>query len=101
MDAGEAGGRDSRSAVHPSGEGSGASGPSSSSARCGAIRSSRCANCGVMLVGPWCAACGQRVRDLDRPFRVLAGEFVENVLSFDGRAVRTLGQILLRPGELS
>ncbi len=60
-----------------------------------------CRNCGATLVGPWCAQCGQRARDLDRPFLSLAGEFLENVLSFDGRAARTLGLLLFRPGELS
>ena len=52
-------------------------------------------------MGPWCAQCGQQVRDLDRPFLSLIGEFLENVLSFDGRAARTLGLLLFRPGELT
>ncbi len=60
-----------------------------------------CRNCGAPLAGPWCAQCGQRLRDLDRPFLALVGEFLENVLSFDGRAARTLRLLLFRPGELT
>ncbi len=60
-----------------------------------------CRNCGAPLTGPWCAQCGQRLRDLDRPFLALLSEFLENVLSFDGRAARTLRLLLFRPGELT
>jgi len=60
-----------------------------------------CRNCGALLTGPWCAQCGQRLRDLDRPFLALLGEVLENVLSFDGRAARSLRLLLFQPGELT
>ncbi len=41
------------------------------------------------LVGPWCVRCGQRARDLARPFFMLIGDFFENALAFDGRSART------------
>ncbi len=61
----------------------------------------RCRNCGAVLGGPWCAQCGQRARDLERPVRALVAEFVENVLSLDGRAARTVDLLFFHPGALT
>jgi len=62
---------------------------------------STCRNCGTPLHGPYCAACGQRVLDLDRPLRDLAGEWASSVAAFDSRLVRTLWPLVRRPGFLT
>ena len=61
---------------------------------------SACANCGEGLHGEFCAHCGQRVRDLRRPLRELAGEALDDLLHLDARAFRTIGPLLLKPGEV-
>ena len=60
-----------------------------------------CPNCSAELHGPFCASCGQRQLDLDRPFRELAGEAMDAFLSFDSRILRTMGLLLSKPGLLS
>lgn len=60
-----------------------------------------CPNCSAALSGPFCASCGQRQVDLDRPFRDLAGEAMESFLSFDARILRTLWPLIRRPGQLT
>jgi hypothetical protein len=60
-----------------------------------------CPNCSAPLDGPYCATCGQRQIDLDRPFRDIAGEAMESFLSFDARILRTLWPLIRRPGLLT
>lgn len=60
-----------------------------------------CPNCEAPLGGPFCAVCGQRQVDLDRPFRDLASEAMESFLSFDTRILRTLWPLIRRPGLLT
>jgi len=62
---------------------------------------SACRNCGAPLVGPYCAACGQRVLDLERPLRDLLGEWASSVAAFDSRLLRTLWPLVRRPGFLT
>lgn len=62
---------------------------------------SACANCGEGLHGEFCAHCGQRDRDLQRPFRALAGEALDDLLHLDARALRTIAPLLLKPGEVT
>ncbi len=62
---------------------------------------STCRNCGTPLHGPYCAACGQRVLDLDRPLRDLLGEWASSVAAFDSRLLRTLWPLVCRPGFLT
>ncbi len=61
----------------------------------------RCGNCGAALQGLHCHACGQPARGLVRHFRSVLGDFVDTVFNVDGRLLRTLGPLLLRPGFLS
>lgn len=61
----------------------------------------RCANCAAVLHGDFCAHCGQRDADLRRPIRVFVAEFLDNALSFDSRALRTLLLLFGKPGRLS
>lgn len=61
-----------------------------------------CANCGAVLAGNWCHACGQRrVRREDRRFGHLLGQFVEAMTSLDSRFWLSLRTLLLAPGRLS
>jgi hypothetical protein len=61
----------------------------------------RCANCAHVLAGPFCAACGQEARNLHRPFYALVGEAIGDVFDVDARWARTLGPLLLAPGEVT
>lgn len=60
-----------------------------------------CRNCGMPLQGPYCAHCGQRDTDLERPLRELVGEWLAGVAAFDNRLLATLWRLLLRPGLLT
>lgn len=61
----------------------------------------RCPNCSAELDGPYCASCGQRQLDLDRPFREITSEAMDAFLSFDARILRTLWPLIARPGFLT
>jgi hypothetical protein len=65
------------------------------------IVGSRCANCDGVLTGPFCAHCGQAVRDLHRPLRSLLSDAFEDVFSLDTRLVRTLRPLLFKPGQVT
>jgi len=57
----------------------------------------RCANCGAALAGPYCALCGQRARELDST-AALVREALDEIFTLEGRPVRTLRCLLLKPG---
>jgi hypothetical protein len=61
----------------------------------------RCANCDQPLSGPFCSACGQEARDLHRPIHVLIGESLGDIFDVDHRLARTVGPLLLKPGEVT
>jgi hypothetical protein len=60
-----------------------------------------CANCGAVLHGPFCAACGQAVRPLDPPVRQFAKEFAQELLDVDNRVLRSLRHLVFSPGFLT
>ena len=60
-----------------------------------------CANCGAVLHGRFCAACGQEVKPLDPPVRYFAREFAEELFDVDGRLLRSLRRLLFSPGFLT
>jgi len=60
-----------------------------------------CRNCGEVLHGPHCHACGQPVKGLMRPLGSVLGDLLDSVFDFDARIVRTLKPLYLRPGFLS
>jgi hypothetical protein len=60
-----------------------------------------CANCGTVLQGPFCHACGQDSDTHKRSIIHLAWEAVEGVFHVDGRLLRTLPDLFLRPGRLA
>jgi hypothetical protein len=61
----------------------------------------RCANCGAVLHGPFCSACGQAVKPLDPPVRHFAREFTQELLDVDGRVPRTFRRLFFSPGFLT
>jgi hypothetical protein len=60
-----------------------------------------CLNCSTELVGDFCHVCGQSGESLRRPFWSLAAESLETLFSIDGRAWRTLPDLVLHPGRMT
>ena len=60
-----------------------------------------CPNCGENLTGIFCANCGQKVKNLNVPFKEVVSEVVENTLTFDSRFLRTLIPLITKPGFLT
>lgn len=62
----------------------------------------RCANCGAVLAGEWCHACGQkRHAEGDRRLGHLVGEAWRAVTDLDGRFWRSLGALMFQPGRMA
>lgn len=60
-----------------------------------------CPNCHSLLLGPYCAQCGQPGNGHRRSLRKLLHELFADIVSFDSRILRTGWALLLRPGELT
>ena len=61
----------------------------------------QCENCGTVLLGEHCHACGQPIKGLVRRFSSVFGDFLDTVFNIDSRVLRTIGPLLTRPGFLS
>jgi hypothetical protein len=62
---------------------------------------SDCANCGAALQGPYCHVCGQNFDGHKRSILHLTWEAIEGLFHLDGRLLRTLPDLFLRPGRLA
>ncbi len=60
-----------------------------------------CANCGTSLAGRYCAQCGQDSHTHRLPARALLADAADQLLSIDGRVLRTLWLLVCAPGELT
>lgn len=60
-----------------------------------------CRNCGEALIGPYCSHCGQHEGRGDFSFVDVAGEVLDELLSWDSRLWRTLVPLVFRPGFLT
>jgi hypothetical protein len=60
-----------------------------------------CANCEVVLQGPYCHACGQNADSHKRSIFHLFWEALEGLFHFDGRLWRTMPLLFFRPGKLA
>ena len=61
---------------------------------------SPCANCGAVLTGPWCAACGQKAGAARLSLKHLLHEIPHAVFHVDRGFVPTLKALVTRPGEV-
>ncbi|HTJ63066.1 MAG TPA: DUF3667 domain-containing protein [Alphaproteobacteria bacterium] len=59
-----------------------------------------CANCGAVLAGPFCSACGQSVEAIRRPVWEFIEHTLETIFDFDKRGLRSL-TLLFVPGEMT
>lgn len=62
---------------------------------------SKCLNCGAAISGDYCSSCGQRVLPPDPTIRELAGDAFSEFSGWDGKFLRTLQLLIIRPGELT
>jgi hypothetical protein len=60
-----------------------------------------CKNCETKFVGHFCPNCGQSVRDMDMPFKVLVLDVMANMWAFDTRLFKTLNSLLFKPGKMA
>jgi hypothetical protein len=60
-----------------------------------------CRNCGSPLYGEHCYACGQPTKGLVRHFSSILGDVADTIFNIDGRILRTLPALLLKPGFLT
>jgi hypothetical protein len=59
-----------------------------------------CLNCGTQLLGPYCAACGQKAH-VHRSLTGFFHDMVQGLFNFEGKIWRTLPMLAWRPGELT
>lgn len=59
-----------------------------------------CRNCGALLTGRFCAACGQAAH-LHRSLLSLGHDILHGVFHFEGRIWRTLPELFFHPGRLT
>ena len=60
-----------------------------------------CANCGTVLLGPHCYACGQPVKGMVRHLSSILADAADTILNIDSRIFRTLFPLYFRPGYLT
>ncbi|MDP3452197.1 MAG: DUF3667 domain-containing protein [Bacteroidales bacterium] len=60
-----------------------------------------CKNCETQFEGNYCPNCGQSVKDLDIPFKILIFDIMANMWAFDTRVLKTLKSVLFKPGEMA
>ena len=60
-----------------------------------------CSNCGAVLTGPFCAACGQEVRPLDPSLNEILRDVGHELSDVDGRVLRSLRRLFSSPGFLT
>ena len=66
-----------------------------------ARQSDFCYNCGIRLTGRFCAACGQKVQELDPSLTHFLHDLTHELLHFDGKIYRSVWTLLARPGVLT
>ncbi len=60
-----------------------------------------CASCGAALLGPFCHQCGQGAERGGNSLRAFLAESLSDVLDIRSRPVRSLLDLVFRPGELT
>ena len=64
------------------------------------VGATNCLNCGSVLNGQFCSACGQKAH-VHRTLSAIWHDILHSVLHFDGKMWRTLPMLLFKPGELT
>jgi hypothetical protein len=64
------------------------------------VSGTACENCGTVLAGAFCHACGQPAEH-PRSVRAFAAQAAGDLTNLDSRLLRTLGTLLARPGRLT
>ena len=63
--------------------------------------SKTCVSCGAEVTGRFCVRCGEQQLDPElRALSHLAKDFIEGLTSVDGKLMRTLQYLFLKPGQL-
>ena len=65
------------------------------------IERTQCRNCNAPLAGKYCSHCGQRESGGELRLSAVAGDILEEFISWDSRFWRTLLPLLFRPGFLT
>jgi len=60
-----------------------------------------CENCGMPLIGHWCAKCGQPAIDYRRSFRHVIADVLDSFLNWDSKFFATIGLLITRPWRLT
>lgn len=60
-----------------------------------------CRNCGAEVNRRYCGNCGQLAQNFHRPIWGLVSEVLGDFLSLDGRVMRTLPALMLKPGRVT
>lgn len=63
--------------------------------------SPNCLNCGAVLAGPFCAACGQKDPEINPSMRELVREVTHEFMHWDGKIPATMKALLFSPGQLT
>jgi hypothetical protein len=66
----------------------------------GRTHETNCLNCGTLLSGPYCHACGQKSH-VRRSLRGFVLDMVQGLFNFEGKIWRTLPLLVWRPGALT
>ena len=66
----------------------------------GQTHEANCLNCGSLLTGPFCSACGQHAH-VHRTLSAFFHDFAHGVLHFEGKIWRTLPLLVWKPGALT
>jgi hypothetical protein len=64
-------------------------------------RLTHCLNCGTETSGNFCANCGQENEDQTASIKAVAEDFLDDVIHFDSRLVRTAVPLVFKPGFLT
>ncbi len=67
----------------------------------GNFENKACLNCGTILKGHYCYACGQKDEHLHEPFYIMIGHAFAHYWHFDSKFLNTLGPLLYKPGFLT
>ncbi|HYX47335.1 MAG TPA: DUF3667 domain-containing protein [Sphingomicrobium sp.] len=74
--------------------------PQAGEAADGHTHEKKCLNCGTLLSGPYCSACGQKAH-VHRSVRAFFQDFIQGLFNFEGKIWRTLPMLAWRPGEMT